>query len=327
MKIITKQAVEILDNIEKYDRIVVFRHESPDFDALGSQFGLVYWLQDNFPNKEIFAPGYSFTEVGKNLFPKNDEISDEKLKEKPFLALILDTSDSKRISDKRYVLADKIIKIDHHPFGENYGDINLVRTDAGAAAELIYALLRTKPFRKYPITDRSARYLYVGIVGDTGRFQYSNATSFTMKCASELVKYKFNPQKEVYYPIYNKPIEDFEAIRTVMNNFHVSPKGVAYYHLSIDDLKRLGIDSDDGKAYLYLFNYCDKILVWCAFCQDERTGNWRASLRSRDITVNAVAAKHNGGGHRVASGARPKNYEETLEVVKELDEVITNLGL
>src|SRR5574344_1511301 len=125
MKIITKQAVEILDNIEKYDRIVVFRHESPDFDALGSQFGLAYWLQDNFPNKEIFAPGYSFTEVGKNLFPKNDEISDEKLKEKPFLALILDTSDSKRISDKRYVLADKIIKIDHHPFGENYGYINL----------------------------------------------------------------------------------------------------------------------------------------------------------------------------------------------------------
>lgn len=322
MRIMTKLANEILENIKHYDRIVVFRHVSPDFDALGSQFGLTYWLQDNFPEKTIYAPGHSFTEVGKNLFPANDEVSDEELKKAPFLAIVVDTANSKRVSDERYTWADKIIKIDHHPQGEFYGDINLVKPEAGAAAELIYALLRTKPFKGYKIPDRSARYFYVGIVGDTGRFQYSNATSFTIRCASELVKYNFNPQKEVYYPIYNKPIEDFAAIRTVMNNYRLSPDGVAYYHLSSDELKELKLDSDDGKAYLYLFNYCDDILVWCAFCQDERSGDWRASLRSRDITVNEVAARHNGGGHRVAAGARPKTYEETLQMVEELGEVI-----
>ena len=32
--------------IEKYDRICVFRHIKPDYDAMGSQMGLVTFLKD-----------------------------------------------------------------------------------------------------------------------------------------------------------------------------------------------------------------------------------------------------------------------------------------
>lgn len=326
MKISKKMAENILKKIEEYETIMVFRHDSPDFDALGSQFGVYYWLKENFKDKKIYAPGTSFTEVGRNLYPKND-VLDDKVFEKPFLALILDTSVSRRISDKRYEKASYIIKIDHHPNEERYGDINLVRDEAGAASEVIYALLRTRTFRKYKIPASSARYLYSGIVGDTGRFQYSSTSAHTMKCAAELYKYDFDPVKDVYYPLYNKPITDFEAIKTVMNNYHLSKHGVAYYILSIEDCKHLGIDSDDGKAYLYLFNYCDDIKVWCAFCQDYRTGNYRGSLRSRDVVVNEIASHYGGGGHKFAAGCRPKNMDEVNKVVSELDEEIVRRGL
>jgi len=321
MKIAKTMRENIRSLIEEYDTIMIFRHTSPDFDALGSQFGMYYWLKENYPNKTIYVPGTSFVEVGRNLFPDNDVVSDEAFK-KPFLALILDTSVARRISDERYKLAAKIVKIDHHPMGERYGDINLVRPEAGAAAELVYTLLTTSTFKDLKMPDQAARYLYVGIVGDTGRFQYSSATAHTLKCAAELYNYNFNPQKDVYYPIYNKPLTDFEAIRTVMNNFKISKDGVAYYILNKEELARLHIDSDDAKAYLYLFNYCDEILIWCSFSEDERTGNYRASLRSRDITVNEVASHYGGGGHRVAAGARPKNLDEVYQLIEDLGKEI-----
>ena len=320
MFIAKKMREEILELIKKYETIMVFRHTSPDFDALGSQFGFVYWLKANFPNKKIYAPGTSYTEVGYNLFPANDEVSDEEFS-KPFLAIVLDTSVARRVSDQRYKKAEVIVKIDHHPMGERYGNINLVRPIAGAAAELAYTLLTTSTFKPYPLPDEAARYFYVGIVGDTGRFQYSAATTHTLKCAAELYRYKFNPQKDVYYPIYHKPLSDFEAVRTIMNNFTIE-NGVAYYILSHEELERLKIDADDAKAYLYLFNYCDEILVWCSFCEDRRENNYRASLRSRDITVNEVASHFGGGGHRVAAGCRPKNLEEVHKVIAELGEQI-----
>ena len=39
---------KVLELIKKYNKICVFRHIIPDFDALGSQLGLYYFLKENF---------------------------------------------------------------------------------------------------------------------------------------------------------------------------------------------------------------------------------------------------------------------------------------
>lgn len=328
MKILTKQAQEILDAILKYDRIVVFRHTSPDYDALGSQFGMVNWLKHNFPEKEILAPGFAFIDLAPDLYPKNDEISVEKYKEKPFLALVLDTATSKRVSDENYKLADMVIKIDHHPNIEKYGDINLVREGAGAASELITYLLQTKPFKKYKMNKEAAKFFFSGIVGDTGRFQFSSTSSNTMKMATELLKYGFNPFDDVYTPMYMKGIEDFERSKAVMNNYYISEHGVAYYILSKELLKELNMDSDEAKAYLGVFSFHEGINVWVCLAEDERENNYRGSVRSRKVIINKVCAKYGGGGHDVASGCRPQNKEDIENLIKDLDkEVVKQLGL
>ena len=51
---------KVLKLIKKYNTIVVYRHEMPDFDASGTQNGLVTWLKDSFPNKKIYAQGKDF---------------------------------------------------------------------------------------------------------------------------------------------------------------------------------------------------------------------------------------------------------------------------
>lgn len=316
----------IINKIEEYNTIVVFRHQAPDFDALGTQFGLTNWLRTNFPNKRIYAVGTSNVVLGNNLFPDNDVVSDEELSKEPYLSIVLDTSNASRISDERWNKGGYIIKIDHHPQGDNYGNLNLVRTSAAAASELVYAVISSKTFKKYKIDENAARFIMAGIVGDTGRFQFSSTTTYTLKAASELLKRNFNLQKDVYVPMYNKDLKDLEINKKILNNYGISKHGVAYYHLSSETLKELGLDSDEGKAYLHLFATYDQILVWCAFCQDERSNTWRGSLRSRDIVINKIAGNHNGGGHACASGCRMDTYEETLQVVEELDKYLEELG-
>ena len=58
-----KDITRILSAIKRYDRIAIFRHEKPDFDALGSQLGLATWIKDNFPNKEVHVLGASFSSM------------------------------------------------------------------------------------------------------------------------------------------------------------------------------------------------------------------------------------------------------------------------
>ena len=48
---------QIIDKIEQYDTIIIHRHVRPDPDAYGSQFGLKALIQDNYPDKKVYAVG------------------------------------------------------------------------------------------------------------------------------------------------------------------------------------------------------------------------------------------------------------------------------
>ena len=47
----------ILREMQNHDTVILHRHSRPDGDALGSQFGLKYILQANFPDKAVYAVG------------------------------------------------------------------------------------------------------------------------------------------------------------------------------------------------------------------------------------------------------------------------------
>ena len=244
-----KELEQLLNKIKEYDRIVIFRHQSPDFDAYGSQFGVYYFLKDNFKDKEIYTLGTTNAPVGHNLYPENDTLSDEFLKEKPFLAIVCDTGNSKRISDERYAWGDYIIKIDHHPNVEPYGDLNIVRDSASAVCELIYKIFKHPVFKDYKIGNECAKFLFSGLAGDTSKFQNSGTTKESFLMAADMLDYDFNMNVDVYLPMFDKPLSDFENIKEVLNNYKVSPKGTAYYYLDAKTLAKLGIDTDEAKMY------------------------------------------------------------------------------
>lgn len=48
---------QILEQIKRYDTIIIHRHQRPDPDAFGSQLGLKEILKASFPEKKIYAVG------------------------------------------------------------------------------------------------------------------------------------------------------------------------------------------------------------------------------------------------------------------------------
>jgi len=319
-------AKQILNKIKEYDRIMVFRHESPDFDALGTQFGLVNYLKHNFKDKEILAPGFSNVPLAPLLYPVNDEVTETMFTEKKFLAIVCDTGNAARISEQNFMKADFIIKIDHHPAVEQYGNINVVDDSAGSCSELVCSLLATKAFKKYSHNKESAKFFYSGIVGDTGRFQFPSTSPNTLRVAADLLEYGFKITDEVYYPMYVKDMNDFERTKEVMNNYKITKKGVAYYLLKTEQLKKLKLDADEAKVYLSLFSMHEGIKVWCCFVQDDRKNNYRGSIRSRNVDINEVCAHHNGGGHKQAAGCRFDTLAEMKDIIKELEDAIEEQG-
>jgi len=66
---------KILKKIKEFKRIFVFRHESPDYDALGTQFGLYTFLKENFKDKEIHATGFANVPLAPLLYPENEVLN------------------------------------------------------------------------------------------------------------------------------------------------------------------------------------------------------------------------------------------------------------
>jgi phosphoesterase RecJ-like protein len=123
----------ILEKIKSYDTIIIHRHMKPDPDALGSQVGLKEIIKHNFPEKKVLATGYN--EPSLMWMTVMDEVSDNDFENA--LVIVTDTANTPRIDDKRYSTGDLLIKMDHHPNDDVYGDLVYVDTTASSSGEII----------------------------------------------------------------------------------------------------------------------------------------------------------------------------------------------
>lgn len=183
---------DIMKEIESNEIVIIHRHVRPDPDAYGSQLGLKYYLQLKFPDKDIYAVGDE--EASLNFIGSFDQIEDNVYKEA--LVIVCDTANAPRVDDQRFTLGKKVLKIDHHPAVDQYGDINLVNTEASSTSEIIYDMI--SHFNDESIINEDvARVLYLGIVGDTGRFLFGNTTQHTMEVAGKLLGFPFDHNAEL----------------------------------------------------------------------------------------------------------------------------------
>lgn len=151
---------EIMAAIKQYETIIIHRHQRPDPDAIGSQVGLAELLRASFPEKNIYQVGGPVE--GLEFLAEMDVITDDVYR--GALVIVTDTANAPRISDARFSLGDQLIKIDHHPNDEPYGDLVWVNTNASSCSEIIVDFWQ-QHLAELTMTDNAARLLYAGIVG------------------------------------------------------------------------------------------------------------------------------------------------------------------
>ncbi|MBN2540128.1 MAG: bifunctional oligoribonuclease/PAP phosphatase NrnA, partial [Bacilli bacterium] len=284
-------------------------------DAYGSQFGLYYALKDFFPDKQFYVIGDTNP---LNLFQEFD-IVDEEFARKSLL-IILDTVAAQMLDPKTYEHYDKLILIDHH---RNDADIDYDLAyqvmDASSTAEIVADLLL---HWEIPITYDSARALYLGIIGDTGRFMYNSTTEKTLYIASKLVGIGINIQ-ELHNSIYLEPKKNKEIKTLFFQRVQYTDNDVAYVKNDKEFINQYGLTSNYvSRGLVNQMAGITEVPIWVNFTEDLNTGNIWCEIRSRGVPVLDVAKKYGGGGHLNACGCTLSQWSDTDKVISDLNELL-----
>lgn len=303
----------ILAKIKAYDTIIIHRHMKPDPDALGSQVGLKEMITSNFPQKTVKVTGYN--EPSLSWLAQMDDVSDKDYE--GALVIVVDTANRPRIDDQRYLNGNFLIKIDHHPDEDHYGDLSYVDTKASSASEIITDFALQNQLK---LSDQAARLLYAGILGDTGRFLYPATTSKTFIIASELLKYDFD-FAALARQMDSFPYKIAKLQAYVFENLEIDKNGAARIILSLKILKKFNLTDAETSAIVSSPGKIDTVQVWAIFVE-QADGHYRVRLRSKSTVINEVAKRHAGGGHPLASGANSYSLAENEDIYQELKNLL-----
>lgn len=308
---------DILTQIKAYETIIIHRHQRPDPDAVGSQVGLAELLRASFPDKKIYQVGGP-TE-GLDYLAEMQEI--DEITYQGALVIVTDTANAPRISDDRFDLGAKLIKIDHHPNDEPYGDLMWVQDEASSCSEIIADFWQLFPEELY-MTKEAARLLYAGIVGDTGRFLYPSSSSHTLRIAADLIDFGFD------YASLNRQIEQISSNVArlsgyVYQNLQMDQTGAARVTFDTEMLKEFGVSDAQTSGVVPLPGAIEGVLAWAVFVQQPE-GYYRVRMRSKGPAINEIAKRYHGGGHALASGANVKDLDQAQELYEEIQKVCKN---
>lgn len=308
----------VLDEIKKYERIIIFRHFRPDGDAVGSTKGLKRILELTFPEKEIVLQNCDFSNY-LSFLGGEDEIREDEFYSSA-LGIVIDTGTVKRVSNQKFTLCNKVIKIDHHIPLENYGDINWVEEHRCSSCELITAFYAEMK-DELKIDTEAATYLYTGLVTDSGRFRFREVSGDTMRLAGLLLDQGVDTD-HLYANLYMKDFEEFKFEGYVLNNIKITENGVAYFYIDQATINEFGLSLEQASACVSYMDAIKNSLIWIAFIETGKDDEIRVRLRSRFVTVNEIGEKYEGGGHACASGATVHSIEQMNELLLDADRVL-----
>ena len=305
---------KILEEIIKYDTIVIARHIGADPDALGSQFALKSIILNLFPNKKVYAVGNPASRF--KFFGINDKIDIDTSHD---LLIVLDTPDLKRIDGAIPSNFEKVIKIDHHPIVDDFGDLKAIDTDSCSTCQLILEFVFDNDIK---LTKEQGEKLYLGIVGDTDRFLHDYTSPKTFALVNRLLEETDIDFTSLYKYLYRRPIAEVRFEGYIYQNLVLSDNGVAYIKLTDKVMKEYGVDSAAAGNMINDLKFVNEIIVWVFLSEDVKSGLIRANIRSVGPYINEVASKFGGGGHIYASGVKLKTWENADSLIAALDELV-----
>lgn len=310
---------KIFKEIKKYNTIVLARHIGADPDALGSQFALKDVINKLYPEKQVYTvgnPASRFKFLGELNKPE-EEIDYSKA-----LLIVLDVPDIKRIDGIHNIEEyGYVIKIDHHPQVDDFGDIKIIDEDACSTCQMLLEIFLEN---KIKLDEEIGKKLFLGIVSDTDRFLHDYTSQKTFQLVSKLIKYTNLEFTKYYSLLYMRPLEEIRFQGYIYQNMKVSKNGVASIKITDELMKEFDVDTASAGNMVNTLKNVEGILIWIFFTEDIKGNIIKVNLRSRGPYINELAAKYGGGGHKYASGVRLESWEEADSLLEDLEELAKN---
>lgn len=293
------EAVQALNGA---DEVALACHVNPDGDALGAVFGAALGLKQLgkkvYPSWGIGPAEVPFSFAflpGAGLLVQPDQVPETDV----FLALDCGARHRLGSLEKPAEAATTMINVDHHPGNDNFGRFNIVVTTVSSTAEIVTRLLQDLGVK---LDAQIATCLYVGIVTDTGRFQYSNSTPDTLRLAADLLSLGVDAPRIAQEVYESSPFGYLKLTGRVLERavLHERERFVHSF-ITRADLDETGVAPDETDGLIDIVRSTRAADVAALFKQ-QTDGSWRVSLRSKGPSVGLLARKRGGGGHELAAG-------------------------
>lgn len=296
----------VVEAIRGRDRFLVTTHENPDGDALGSLLASNVALRSLGKDSQMFLAGPAPLPGEYRFLPL-----EELLRELPADAgertlLAVDCANESRIGADAAVLhrTPFTINVDHHHDNSRFGDLNLVDAAASSTGEVLRDVFRELGVE---LTPELAEPLYVALVTDTGRFQYTNTTPKSLRLAAELVEAGADVHK-VFQDVYESvQFAKLKLLARALERAQVyEGGGLVVSYLLRDDFGEVGAAEPYSEGIIDFLRAVEGAHMAALIREPPRGGSpeRRVSLRAShdELDVSAIARASGGGGHRQAAG-------------------------
>jgi phosphoesterase RecJ-like protein len=302
----TSDLQAVVDVLRTRDRFLVVSHENPDGDALGSLLGASLGLRELGKDVVMYLAGaaplpaeYRFLDLSKVTRDVPPDVDERVL-------LAVDCANERRIGESREAIerAAFVLDVDHHHDNSRFGDVNLVVPDASSTAEVVRDVLREL---EVELTPEIAEALYVGLVTDTGRFQYTNTTPKALRLAAELVEAGADVHGIFRHVYETVQFAKLKLLARALDRARLFDGGrLVVSYLLRGDFAEVGAEEPFSEGiidHLRAVEGSEMVALIREPPRDEGPSR-RISLRSShdEVDVSAIARLRGGGGHPQAAG-------------------------
>ncbi|WP_341654657.1 bifunctional oligoribonuclease/PAP phosphatase NrnA [Blattabacterium cuenoti] len=306
-------------------KIVLFPHNNPDGDALGSSLALLFYFRKlkhdvdlisptEYPESFQWLPGTEdiivFSKHTQSLVKKKIVNSD--------YIFFIDFNNFSRINKIANLFScskAKKILIDHHPFPFCF---DFMFSDPTVAATSILVFRLISDMNNLDKIDKEiATCLYVGLMTDTGFFRFPSVTSETHFIAGKLIEkgIDINSIYDHLQEKYNK--NRLKLLSKALKNLKIINKyRTAYTSIRASDINSNSYKQGDTEGIITYGLGIKNIVFSVLFFEEKEKFPIKISFRSKgNFDVNMFARKHfRGGGHKnAAGGTSEKNLSESIK--------------
>ncbi len=300
MELNNSMKIVLNDILKGKKRVALGGHVRPDGDCVGSCMGLYHYLKEQYP--EIGTDVY-LEEVPEayRMIKDTDEVKTQITDGDVYdLFICLDCGDMQRLgfSMPLFENAKETLCVDHHISNDAFADNNYVVPEASSTSELIYTLLDAEK-----ISCASAEALYMGIVHDTGVFQYSCTSPETMEIAADLMRKGINGSEIIDKTYFEKTYIQNQILgRALLESMLIMDKKCIVSVIRQKSMKFFQAKPSDLEGIVSQLRQTKGVEV-AIFLHEISPQKFKVSLRSKGkVDVSEIAKYFGGGGHVRAAG-------------------------